>query len=133
RSGPSIPFDATSAALVTSDPTLTADLIKNGTNAAFQLRAGAGNCLENNVGNPTLATEMLIPGIAECADGLTSVFLLQTRGEFGDLTFKTKSFYHTVFAQDAWSPSKYITINAGLRWEQQHVEGLTAKYTFVDN
>jgi len=133
RSGPSIPFDATSAALVTSDPTLTADLIKNGTNAAFQLRAGAGNCLENNVGNPTLATEMLIPGIAECADGLTSVYLLQTRGEFGDLTFKTKSFYHTVFAQDAWSPSKYITINAGLRWEQQHVEGLTAKYTFVDN
>ncbi len=133
RSGASIPFDATSAALVTNDPTLQADLVQNGTNAAFQLRAGAGNCLENNPGFPSLASEMNIPGLAECADGNTSVYLLQTRGEFGDLTFKTKSFYHTLFAQDQWSPSKYVTINAGLRWEQQHVEGLTAKYTFVDN
>ncbi len=133
RSGGSIPFTAAEAAGVTSDPTLQADLVANGTNAAFQLRAGAGNCLENNPGNPSAATEMTIPGISECLDGNTSVYLLQTRGEFGDLTFKTKSFYHTIFAQDAWSPNKYLTINAGLRWEQQHVEGLTAKYTFVDN
>ena len=59
--------------------------------------------------------------------------LRQTRGEFGDLIFKTESDYHTLFAQDAWSPNKYVTINAGLRWEQQHVAGVDNGYTFVDN
>ena len=38
-----------------------------------------------------------------------------------------------MFVQDAWSPSKYVTINAGLRWEQQHVKGVNAAYTFNDN
>ena len=35
--------------------------------------------------------------------------LIQVRGEFGNLNFKTTSLYHTVFAQDAWSLNKYVT------------------------
>jgi len=108
------------------------ELIANGTNAAFQLRAaGFGTCI--GAVPLAIASEMYIPGMSSCPDGGVDTYLLQTRGEFGNLTFKTRSGYNTIFAQDAWSPNKYVTINAGLRWEQQKLEGETAHYTFVDN
>ena len=132
RSGPDILFDATTAAAVIGDPTLQARLTSVGTNAAFQLRSAASQCIEN-VADPNYAAEMYIPGLANCADGGIGVNLRQVRGEFGNLVFKTESDYHTLFAQDAWSPNKYVTINAGLRWEQQHVSGVSNAYTFVDN
>ena len=110
---------------ITTDPTLAAALAANGTDASFQIRA--------SVGLGCGVAELYIPGESNCSDGGVGVYLLQTRGEFGNLNFKTTSLYHTVFAQDAWSPSKYVTINAGLRWEQQHVQGVNAAYTFNDN
>ena len=61
------------------------------------------------------------------------VRLRQVRGEFGDPNFKTQGDYHTLFAQDAWSINKFVTVNAGLRWEQQRVAGKNAAYTFTDN
>src|SRR5205823_1057844 len=107
------------------------ELISQPSNAAFQLRAGGFNCG---------FTEMYIPGLDNiatgpnvCPDGGVGVYLLQVRGEFGTRDFKTTGNYHTLFAQDAWSINKYVTINAGLRWEQQQVEGVNAKYTFTDN
>jgi len=59
--------------------------------------------------------------------------LRQTRGEFGDPNFKTQGDYHTLFAQDTWSINKFVTVNAGLRWEQQRIAGKNASYTFTDN
>src|SRR5205823_5933298 len=110
---------------ITTDPTLASTLVANGTDASFQLRASSGFCG---------FSELYIPGEdGGCGDGGVGAFLLQVRGEFGNLNFKTTSLYHTVFAQDAWSLSKYITISAGVRWEQQHVEGVNARYTFNDN
>ena len=131
RSGANIAIDPATAALVTGgDPTLTSELIANGTNAAFQLRSNAAQCIEHA---GATASEIYIPGLSNCADGGEGVFLRQTRGEFGDLNFKTLSDYHTLFAQDTWAINKFVTINAGLRWEQQHVQGGTAAYTFTDN
>ncbi len=125
RTGPNIPVDAALAASETSDPALQALLMANGTNAAFQLRANAGFCG---------LSEMYIPGLdAGCGDGGVGVFLRQTRGEFGSPTFKTKSNYHAAFVQDNWSLNKYVSVSAGLRWEQQHVRGVNAAYTFNDN
>jgi Carboxypeptidase regulatory-like domain len=124
RTGPRIAVDAATAALTNAAPNLQAALVANGTNAAFQLRTAGFACG---------VSEMVIPGLDGCGDGATGVYLLQTRGEFGNPIFKTTSLYHTVFAQDAWSPNKYVTINAGLRWEQQHVAGVNAAYTFNDN
>src|SRR4051812_3065880 len=91
------------------------------TDAAFQLRAV--------LGAPCSFACMYIPGYATPVD----VFLLQTRGEFGPPDFRTTNRYHTAFAQDTWSLNKYLTINAGIRWEQQQILGTTLKYTFVDN
>ena len=79
---------------------------------------------------------MIIPGLDDrTASGWRRrpPSLLQVRGEFGNLNFKTRSGYNTLFAQDAWSLNKYVTVNAGLRWEQQKVQGGIAKYTFNDN
>jgi hypothetical protein len=143
RTGPTIPIDAATAESLTKDPnpnsTLNAALVANGTNASFQMRdAGPGTDASGNVDfsncgvNPFYA-ELYVPGMTECPDGGIPVFLRMDRGEFGLLNFKTASRYHTVFAQDAWSPSKYVTISAGLRWEQQHVAGVNAHYTFNDN
>jgi len=136
RTGPTIPIDAVTATngigLDPSSP-LFAALIKNGTNASFQMRdAGPGKNF-SHCGVTANYAELYVPGMTECPDGGIPVFLRQDRGEFGLLNFKTTSRYHTVFAQDAWSPSKYVTISAGLRWEQQHVEGVNAHYTFNDN
>jgi len=123
--GPIIPIDPATAALAGA-PTqaITDALIANGTSATFYLRRSAGFCG---------VAELFIPGENGCTDGGVGVRLIQVRGQFGNPDFKTTSLYHTVFAQDAWSPNKYVTINAGLRWEQQHVQGLNAAYTFTDN
>ncbi len=120
-----IPIDpVTAAAAGAPTPDITNALIQNGTTASFYLRTSAGFCG---------VSAMVIPGLDGCGDGTTGVRLIQVRGEFGNLNFKTTSLYHTAFVQDAWSPSKYVTINAGLRWEQQHVQGNNAAYTFNDN
>jgi len=126
RSGPQIMFTAAEAAAVGGDPSLQSELVRNGTNAAFQLRTDPGFGLCG-------VSEISIPGMHNCPDGGTAVALLQTRGEFGDLNFRTRSGYNTIFAQDAWSPNKYVTINAGMRWEQQNVAGVIAHHVFNDN
>jgi hypothetical protein len=131
--GPRIPFTAGEADLnfPTASSDLKQELVANGTTAAFYLRQDtlAGS------GQPALCgvSELNIPGMSNCPDGGTSVVLLQVRGEFGDQSFKTRSGYNTLFAEDSWSPSKYVTIDAGLRWEQQKLQGNIAHYTFVDN
>ena len=116
------PFGGT--VLPPMDPSFVPQLVANGTTASFYLRSAGFMCG---------VTELTLPGQSNCADGNTGVVLLQVRGEFGDLGFKTRSGYNTLFAQDAWSPSKYVTINAGLRWEQQKLDGNIAHYTLVDN
>jgi len=107
-----------------TDPGLINQLFTFGTNATFQLRA-----------NPALCglAELYVPGVQNCPDGGMGTFLRQTRGEFGSPIFRTTAHYHTVFGQDSWSINKYVTINAGLRWEQQQLIGVNAKYTFTDN
>ena len=130
RSGPTIPISAAEAATLTPIASLQDALVANGTNATFQLRASASQCG---------IAEIYVPGIESggllntCGDGGLGVRLRQTRGEFGNLFFKTTGNYHTLYAQDAWSLNKYVTINAGLRWEQQQVKGTTLSYTFTDN
>jgi hypothetical protein len=149
RTGPNIPVDAAFAAGLALDPGPEAALLANGTNGTFQLRLRncgiAVGCADGTafgqirtaacVGGSQQA-EIYVPGIGgpnACPDGGVGVRLRQTRGEFGDLNFQTQGDYHTLFAQDSWSINKYVTVNAGLRWEQQRIAGKNAGYTFTDN
>ncbi len=132
RTGGYIPVDPGLALQLTGDQALADVLSSRGTNATFQVRPRAGSCIENNA-DISFASEMFIPGLSNCADGGEGVYLRQTRGEFGSPSFKTTSRGHSAFVQDNWSVNKYVTLNAGIRWDQQHVEGVNAAYTFNDN
>src|SRR3954469_14549861 len=127
RTGPFFPIPDTNQFGDTSDViygnAATAALVAGGnTNASFDLRNAAGlGC--------TVCPFLDVPALG----GNVPVYLRNNRGTYAGNNFKTTSNYHTLFAQDAWSINKYVTINAGLRWEQQQVQGVTSSYTFTDN
>jgi hypothetical protein len=66
----------------------------------------------------TLCPFMDVPGV-----GPRRVYLRQTRGEYGNTTFDTKSNYHGAYIQDTWRINKYITGLVGLRHEQERLIG----------
>jgi len=94
--------------------------------AAWYLRKASASC--------TLCPLLNVPG-----SGLIPVFLQQSRGEFGVPAFNTRSNYHDAYLQDTWHVSKYVSILAGYRWEQEQMigspgpSGKRNMYTFTDN
>ena len=146
RTGGYLPVDLATAQTIAGGPGTLANLLNaRGTNAAFQLRprgnkkacipAGGATPFSAEVYAPGLGNPAVVglTGASSCPDGGFGVNLRQTRGEFGSPNFNTTSIGHNAFIQDNWAMGKYVTLNAGIRWEQQHVEGVNAKYTFVDN
>jgi len=76
---------------------------------------------------------MNVPGV-----GPEPVALQQGRGEFhvgadGFEHFSTTGRTHSAYVNDSWTINKYVTLNAGLRWQQQRLIGEVANYTFTDN
>ncbi len=55
------------------------------------------------------------------------------RGYFSSPNVSTKTKYQDVFAQDAWQVNKMLTVKAGVRWEQQRLNGNVNKYTMGGN
>jgi outer membrane receptor for ferrienterochelin and colicin len=92
----------------------------NQTNAQFQLVT-----LPDCTACPVLS----IPGFATPQP----VALQQIRGEFGPHTIVTSGQYHAVYGNDSWTMNKYVTLNAGLRWEDQRLVGEVLQYSFTDN
>jgi Carboxypeptidase regulatory-like domain len=66
--------------------------------------------------NCTRCPFMNVPGL-----GPTRVFLLQDRGVFNGFTSTNTSKYHAAYINDSWEISKYATLEAGLRWEQERM------------
>jgi Carboxypeptidase regulatory-like domain/TonB-dependent Receptor Plug Domain len=121
RTGPRFPIPATNA--TGRDITtlgVPASAVGQLTNATFQLRRAPSSC--------TLCPLFNVPG-----RGNVPVFLRQSRGEFGPTTFSTTGHYAAIYGMESWSPFKYLTVNAGLRWEQQRLVGTDINYAFVDN
>jgi TonB dependent receptor len=76
----------------------------------------------------------VVPGLnGPGPGGAVHVYLRNNRGEFGPKNIHTYGLYHAAFANDAWTINKHVTLNAGLRWEQQSLNGDSAHYTFTDN
>ena len=102
-------------------------------NYEWRLLAAPASC--------TLCPLMTIPGIGPGgAPGQEPVYLRMYRSEFnvdsaGFKNFETSSRYHIAYINDAWTINKYVTVNAGLRWQQEHMRGGVAalQYTFVDD
>ncbi len=86
----------------------------------------------------TLCPFFPVPGITGPGpNGMSRVLLRIFRSEFGlqngVASFSTNGTYHAAYVNDSWSPSKYVTMNLGLRWEQQALRGGAISYTFTDN
>jgi hypothetical protein len=55
------------------------------------------------------------------------------RGRFDSGVTPTFGRYNAGYVNDAWQMSKYITLSAGIRWEQWKMAGTGSSYTFTDN
>jgi hypothetical protein len=66
------------------------------------------------------------------------VDLKMFRSEFGVAAdgakhFNTTGRNHSAYANDSWTINKYVTVNAGIRWQQERLIGANTQYTFTDN
>jgi hypothetical protein len=76
----------------------------------------------------TLCPLMNVPGYASPV----AVALHQVRGRFDQGITASTGKYHAAFVNDAWQMGKHVTLNLGVRWEQQRVSGRSAGHTFVN-
>jgi hypothetical protein len=95
-------------------------------NEAWTLRIAAPSC--------TLCPIWTPPG----ASAGYPIYLRTNRSEFAlntsfGKTFITSGKYHAAYVNDAWTPNRHVTLNLGLRWEQQLLRGQDLRYTFTDN
>jgi hypothetical protein len=80
----------------------------------------------------TLCPTMNIPGFATPQP----VVLRMNRSQFavspdGINSFGTHSRGHAAYVNDSWTINKFVTVNAGIRWQQERMAGQDAFYTFT--
>ncbi len=128
NTGPRFPIPATNAdgnsyGLPTSFP-VAGQL----TDASLQLElasdvvpAGSPDC--------TRCPFMNVPGFGGVPQ---RVLLVQTRGRFDSRVTKSRGKYHAAYIGDAWQMGKHVTLNAGVRWEQQRLTGVLTRLLLND-
>jgi hypothetical protein len=77
-------------------------------------------------GSCTLCPFMNVPGYATPQQ----VALQQVRGRFDGGTTRSSGKYHAAFINDAWEMGRHVTLNVGVRWEQQRLTGNHVERTF---
>jgi hypothetical protein len=60
------------------------------------------------------------------------VVLVQSRGRFDGGVTKSSGRYHAAYVNDSWALGKRVTVNLGLRWEQQRLVGNQTNKVFND-
>jgi len=73
----------------------------------------------------TLCPYENVPGV-----GYEQVVLAQSRGRFDGGVTVSSGKYHAGYINDAWQMGKYVTLNVGVRWEQQRLIGNISEHTF---
>jgi hypothetical protein len=80
----------------------------------------------------TICPDMVIPGFA----APVPVVLRMFRSEFGLSPtdgfkhFDTSSRFQYGYVNDTWTLNKYVTLDAGIRWQQERLIGQNANYLF---
>jgi hypothetical protein len=77
-------------------------------------------------GSCTLCPFMNVPGFSTPQQ----VALQQVRGRFDGGTTRSSGKYHAAFINDAWEMGRHVTLNVGVRWEQQRLTGNHVERTF---
>ncbi|MGA8184287.1 MAG: TonB-dependent receptor [Terriglobia bacterium] len=120
-SGPNSPIPATNATGVPiTDLGVPEAAVGQPTNALYYLQIQDSTC--------TLCPLMDVPGL-----GMAPVALRQRRGLWGPPDFQTSSDYHAAYVEDIWKLDPHLTLDLGLRWEQQRMTGIATHYSFTDN
>ena len=61
------------------------------------------------------------------------VYLDQTRGIFSNPVVPSSMSYNVIYGNDNWAIGNKVTINAGIRWDQEMLSGVSQSYVFNDN
>lgn len=73
------------------------------------------------------------PYMADAGGGSPmQVVLVQSRGRFDGGVTKSSGKYHAAYINDSWAMGKHVTVNLGLRWEQQRLIGNQLNKLFND-
>ncbi|MCU1222031.1 MAG: outer rane receptor protein [Edaphobacter sp.] len=59
------------------------------------------------------------------------IYASSNRGTYQGLRVNATGRYHTAYGNDVYQMNRFITINAGVRWEQEQVAGDLLRYTFT--
>jgi len=126
RSGPLFPIPSHNAngddlaALFSNIP---AGAIGSLTNATFTVQAANTD--------PNLTTSD--PTCALCPKNLAGqrVYAAINRGTYVGLNVKAAGRYHTAYGNDVYQMNRFVTLNLGVRWEQQRVGGSLLNYAFT--
>jgi hypothetical protein len=123
RSGALYPIPATNylGASIASLYTVPKGAIGSLTNAQFSIAAANSK----NLTDPTCTKCPIINGVKAYAS--------VTRGQYGGLVVNSVSRYHSAYGEDVWEMNRHVTIDAGVRWEQQRVASVLQNYSFGGN
>jgi Carboxypeptidase regulatory-like domain/TonB-dependent Receptor Plug Domain len=87
----------------------------------------AGSLKVDTTGTCTLCPLYPVAGV------MTPVYVSFGRGEFDPSNIPTFGRYHAAYVNDSWQMNSRLTLTYGIRWEQWHMAGTGAAYTFTDN
>jgi hypothetical protein len=123
--GARFPFPATNAdGVPITQVGGNSGLVGTLTSAAFYLQKASSNC-------PTT--------LCPIYQGYTGtgpkpqVYLSQVRGIWSGPTATSNESYLSSYVNDSWAVNRRVTINAGLRWEEEQLNGPNQQYVFNDN
>lgn len=129
RSGPGYAIPSANAAgasiaTLVGTPAAAAAIgqISNASFRLFRADRGRGGAPTGNV------------GCTYCANYQgNQVYLQVFRGTYKGSVVSSLSRYHAAYGNEIFTPEKHVTINAGLRWEQQAYGGALLTYHWQDN
>ena len=61
------------------------------------------------------------------------VYASEYRGTYVGLKVNSLERYHAAYGDDTYEMNRFITIDAGLRWEEQRIGGSVLNYAFTGN
>ncbi len=98
-------------------------LIGAQTNAAFLLRSAV---------DPV--TGLVTCAVTDCPlyNGVP-VYLQQSRGIYSSPIAETSSVNMAIYGNDNFQLNRYVTLNAGLRWDEEQLNAVTQSFVFNDN
>jgi hypothetical protein len=126
RSGPLYPIPAQNAlgqSLTALFPSIPAGATGSLTNAQFQIAAA----------NSTPALTTTDKTCTQCPTNATGqkVYASVTRGTYVGLNVQAAGRYHAAYGNDVYKMNRYITLNGGVRWEEQRTAGDLLSYAFT--